>query len=343
MATLSYVEEGEPKRVRNDDALVVFGDDDAVGEVDEVEAPFSKRQRSSDRSESHFSPVHGVSVQPRDGSTCSDECLSAVIGSEEDGSNVESISAVRDVEKSLIGEKPGGSSDSAVSEKNAARILRALEEELSLSESEDRAVVSSIRCTGEEEATPRTTTFASWGDGFWNMPGFSSAAAAAAAVSVGCSSSSNLTDGDFAVCERFDILPMLNQGDNALPLSNMCFHVEDCNERVECAASSAGAEKARRSEHVGREKAVPNDENRSMTPVAHGEVPAFVDTLENARNAAAAAVTWSLEEGFDVYSGFSDIALGDEWMTPAVDSLEFLLDSSYAYGVTSFVEELVPF
>ncbi|KAH8970148.1 hypothetical protein BDL97_02G072900 [Sphagnum fallax] len=343
MAPSSYVEEGEPKRVRNDDALVVFGDDDAVGEVDEVEAPFSKRQRSSDRSESHFSSVHGVSVQPRDGSTCSDECLSAVIGSEEDGSNVESISAVSDVEKSLIGEEPGGSSDSAVSEKNAARILRALEEELSLSESEDRAVVSSIPCTGEEEATPRTTTFASWGDGFWNMPGFSSAAAAAAAVSVGCSSSSNLTDGDFPVCERFDILPMLNQGDNALPLSNMCFHVEDCNERVECAASSAGAEKARRSEDVGREKTVLNDENRSMTPVAHGEVPAFVDTLENAHNAAAAAVTWSLEEEFDVYSGFSDIALGDEWMTPAVDSLEFLLDSSYAYGVTPFVEELVPF
>jgi hypothetical protein len=80
-----------------------------------------------------------------------------------------------------------------------------------------------------------------------------------------------------------------------------------------------------------------------MTPVAHGEVPAFVDTLENAHNAAAAAVTWSLEKGFDGYSGFSDIALGYEWMTPAVDSFQFLLDSSYAYNVTPFVEELVPF
>jgi hypothetical protein len=324
MAPLSYVEEGEPKRVRNNDALVVFGDDDAIGEVDEVEAPVSKRQRSSDHSESHFSSVLGVSVQPRYGSTCSDECLSAVTGSEEDGSNVESICAVRDLEKSLIGEEPVGSSDSAVSEKNAARVLRSLEQELSLSESEGRAVVSSIPCTGEEEAPPRTTTFASWADDFWNMPGFSSAAA----VSVGCSSSSNLTGGDFAVCERFDILPMLNQGDNALPLSNMYFHVEDCNERVECAASSAGAEKARRSDDVGKEKTVLNDENPSMTPVAHGEVLAFVDTLENAHNAAAAAATWSLEEGFDGYSGFSDIALGDEWMTPAVDSLEFLLDSS---------------
>ncbi|CAM6043052.1 unnamed protein product [Sphagnum compactum] len=340
MALLSYVEESEAKRVRNDDVLVVFGDDDAVGEVDEAEAPVSKRQRSSDRSESHFSSVLGVSVQPRDGSTCSDECLSAVTGSEEDGSNVESISVVRDLEKSLIGEELVGSSDSAVSKKNAARVLRNLEEELGLSESEDHAVVSSIPCTGEEEAPPRTTSFASWGDDFWNMPGFSSAAAAA--VSVGCSSSSNLTGGDFAVCERFDILPMLNHGGNALPL-NMCFRVVDCNERVECAASSAGADKARRSDDVGKEKTVLNDENRSMTPVAHGEVPAFVDTLENAHNAAAAAVTWSLEEGFDGYSGFSDIALGDEWMTPAVDSFEFLLDSSYAYNVTPFVEELVPF
>jgi hypothetical protein len=341
MAPLSHVEEGEAKRVRNGDVLAVFGDDDAVGEVDEAEAPVSKRQRSSDRSESHFFSVLEVSVQPRDGSTCSDECLSAVTGSEEDGSDVESISVVRDLEKSLIGEEPVGSSDSAVSKKNAARVLRSLEEELGLSESEDHAVVPSIPCTGEEEAPPRITSSASWGDDFWNMPGFSSAAAAA--VSVGCSCSSNLTGGDFAVCERFDILPMLNQGDNALPLNNMCFHVVDCNERVECAASSAGTEKARRSDNVGTGKIVLNDENRSMTPVAHGEVPVFVDTLENAHNAATAAVTWSLDEGFDGYSGFSDIALGDEWMLPAVDSFEFLLDSSYAYDVTPFVEELVPF
>jgi hypothetical protein len=341
MAPLSCVEEGEAKRVRNDDVLVVFGDDDAVGEVNEAEAPVSKRQRSSGRSESHFSSILGVSVQPRDGSTCSDECLSAVTGSEEDGSNVESISVVEELEKSLIGEEPVGSSDSAVSKKNAARVLRSLEEELGLSESEYRAVVPSIPCTGEEEAPPGTTSFASWGDDFWNMSGFSSAPAAA--VSAGYSSSSNLTGGDFAVCERFDILPMLNQGDNALPLNNMCFHVVDCNERVECAALGAGAEKARRSDDVGKEKTVLNDENRSMTPVAHGEVHAFVDTLENAHNAAAAAVTWSLEEGFDGYSGFSDIAVGDEWMTPAVDSFEFLLDSSYACNVTPFVEELVPF
>ncbi|KAH9571017.1 hypothetical protein CY35_02G071900 [Sphagnum magellanicum] len=340
MAPLSYVEEGEAKRVRNDDVLVVFGDDDAVGEVDEAEAPVSKRQRSSDRSESHFSSVLGVSVQPRDGGTFSDECLSAVTGSEEDGSNVESISVVRDLEKSLIGEEPVGSSDVAVSKKNAARVLRSLEEELGLSESEDHAVVSSIPCTGEEEVPPRTTSFASWGDDFWNLPGFTSAASAA--VSVGCSRSSNLTGGDFSVCEKFDILPMLNQGDNALPL-NMCFHVVDCNERLECAASSASAEKVRRSDDVGKGETVLNDENRSMTPVAHGEVPAFVDTLENAHNAAAAAVTWSLEKGFDGYSGFSDIALGYEWMTPAVDSFQFLLDSSYAYNVTPFVEELVPF
>jgi hypothetical protein len=341
MAPLSHVEEGEAKRVRNGDVLAVFGDDDAVGEVDEAEAPVSKRQRSSDLSESHFSSVLGVSVQPRDGSTCSDECLSAVTGSEEDGSDVESISVVRNLEKSLIGEEPVGSSDSAVSKKNAARVLSSLEEELGLSESEDHAVVPSIPCTGEEEAPPRTISSASWGDDFWNMPGFSSAAATA--VSVGCSCSSNLTGGDFAVCERFDILPMLNQGDNALPLDNMCFHVVDCNERLECAASSAGAEKARRSDDVGKDKTVLNDENRSMTPVAHGEVPVFVDTLENAHNAATAAVTWSLDEGFDGYSGFSDIALGDEWMTPAVDSFEFLLDSSYAYNLTPFVEELVPF
>ncbi len=57
-----------------------------------------------------------------------------------------------------------------------------------------------------------------------------------------------------------------------------------------------------------------------MTAAAAGGVAAGVGTLEGLHN----AISWALEEGFDDYSGFNHMGVGDDWITPE-GNLDFLL------------------
>jgi hypothetical protein len=322
---LAVVEKSGLKRMREDVAPTHDG-----GEVDEDGAspPASKLQILDHPPPPPAGSVLDVAVNPRGGSsTCSNECVSAVTGGcgvEEEGPTG-STAVLRELEECLVAddeEQVGSSESSAVSEEeNAARrVLRSLEQELGLSsescEKGNQAAVSSINTPSAPPQPPSCTeAFAAgscWADDMWNMHGFSSADL----ESVGCSttSGSSLTTGDddhLAVCDdsQFDVLlPMLNHhgsssNDVVVPVVDMC---------------------------------------NNMAAPGGGTVPPPVgvdETLESLQN----SVSWALEEGFDDYSGFTDVAVGDEeWMTPVVDNLDFLLDSTIAYATTitaPFVEE----
>jgi hypothetical protein len=322
---LAVVEKSGLKRMREDVALTHDG-----GEVDEDGAspPASKCQILDHPPLPLAGSVLDVAVNPRGGSsTCSNECVSAVTGGcgvEEEGPTG-STAVLRELEECLVAddeEQVGSSESSAVSEENAARrVLRSLEQELGLScescEKGNQAAVSSINTpSAPPPPTSCAEAFATgscWADDMWNMHGFSSADL----ESVGCSttSGSSLTTGDddhLAVCDdsQFDILlPMLNHhgssgNDVVVPVVDMCNNM---------AATGGG----------------------TVSP----PVVAVDETLESLEN----SVSWALEEGFDDYSGFTDIAVEDEeWMTPVVDNLDFLLDSTTAYATTitaPFVEE----
>jgi len=322
---LAVVEKSGLKRMREDVALT-----HDVGEVDEDGAspPASKCQILDHPPLPLAGSVLDVAVNPRGGSsTCSNECVSAVTGGcgvEEEGPTG-STAVLRELEECLVAddeEQVGSSESSAVSEENAARrVLRSLEQELGLScescEKGNQAAVSSINTpSAPPPPTSCAEAFATgscWADDMWNMHGFSSADL----ESVGCSttSGSSLTTGDddhLAVCDdsQFDILlPMLDHhgssgNDVVVPVVDMCNNM---------AATGGG----------------------TVSP----PVVAVDETLESLEN----SVSWALEEGFDDYSGFTDIAVEDEeWMTPVVDNLDFLLDSTTAYATTitaPFVEE----
>jgi len=325
---------------------------DYAREQDEAAAAptASKRQYGSIGNSEHVSVldvyVPGVGVTP-----CRNECLASAINNgagfeaeaEEAGNKVES-SVLRELEDCLlVGEdEQVGSSESAVSEENAAaRVLRSLEEELGLSESEEgHTAVSSLPSAADEEA-PCTAAFATWGDDVWNMHGFSSAD-----LSVGCSSGSTLTGDDFVVCERFDVHPMIlnqennNAGDDPV---DICFRLEGVSdERLDCpssAAAPAAAEKGRFEDSTGK-RSVLNHESSFVTAAAAGGAAAGVGTLEGLHN----AISWALEEGFDDYSGFNHMGVGDDWITPE-GNLDFLLDSTTVSATTTaspFIEEGVP-
>jgi hypothetical protein len=325
---------------------------DYAREQDEAAAAptASKRQYGSISNSQHVS-VLDVYVPGVGGTPCRNECLASAIDNgagfeaeaEEAGNKVES-SILRELEDCLlVGEdEQVGSSESAVSEENAAaRVLRSLEEELGLSESEEgHTAVSSLPSAADEEA-PCTAAFATWGDDVWNMHGFSSAD-----LSVGCSSGSTLTGDDFVVCERFAVHPMIpdqennNAGDDPV---DICFRLEGVSdERLDCpssAAAPAAAEKGRFEDSTGK-RSVLNHESSFVTAAAAGGAAAGVGTLEGLHN----AISWALEEGFDDYSGFNHMGVGDDWITPE-GNLDFLLDSTTDYATTTaspFVEEGVP-
>ncbi len=325
---------------------------DYAREQDEAAAAptAGKRQYGSISNSEHVS-VLDVYVPGVGGTPCRNECLASAINNgagfeaegEEAGNKVES-SILRELEDCLlVGEdEQVGSSESAVSEENAAaRVLRSLEEELGLSESEEgHTAVSSLPSAADEEA-PCTAAFATWGDDVWNMHGFSSAD-----LSVGCSSGSTLTGDDFVVCERFDVHPMmLNQENNNAghdPV-DICFRVEGVSdERLDCPSSAAGpaaAEKGRFEDSTGK-RSVLNHESSFVTAAAAGGAAAGVGTLEGLHN----AISWALEEGFDDYSGFNHMGVGDDWITPE-GNLDFLLDSTTVSATTTaspFIEEGVP-
>ncbi len=306
----------------------------------------SKRQYGSISNSEHVS-VLDVYVPGVGGTPCRNECLASAINNgagfeaeaEEAGNKVES-SILRELEDCLlVGEdEQVGSSESAVSEENAAaRVLRSLEEELGLSESEEGHTAVSSLPSGADEEAPCTAAFATWGDDVWNMHGFSSAD-----LSVGCSSGSTLTGDDFVVCERFDVHPMIlnqennNAGDDPVDIRFRLEGVSDA--RLDC-PSSAAAEKGRFEVSTGK-RSVLNHESSSVTTAAAGGAAAGVGTLEGLHN----AISWALEEGFDDYSGFNHMGVGDDWITPE-GNLDFLLDSTTDYATTTaspFVEEGVP-
>ncbi len=216
---------GMKKRSRQEeeDIMVMVVLCDYAREQDEAAAAptASKRQHGSIGNSEHVS-VLDVYVPGVGGTPCRNERLASAINNgagfeaeaEEAGNKVES-SILRELEDCLlVGEdEQVGSSESAVSEENAAaRVLRSLEEELGLSESEEgHTAVSSLPSAADEEA-PCTAAFATWGDDVWNMHGFSSAD-----LSVGCSSGSTLTGDDFVVCERFDVHPMILNRRTTMP------------------------------------------------------------------------------------------------------------------------------
>ncbi len=77
-----------------------------------------------------------------------------------------------------------------------------------------------------------------------------------------------------------------------------------------------------------------------MTAAAAGGAAAGFGTLEGLHN----AISWALEEGFDDYSGFNHMGVGDDWITPE-GNLDFLLDSTTVSATTTaspFIEEGVP-
>ncbi len=322
---LAVVEKSGLKRMREDVALSHDG-----GEVDEDGAspPASKWQILDQAPPPLAGSVLDVAVNPRGGSSsCSNECVSAVTGGcgvEEEGPTG-STAVLRDLEECLVAddeEQVGSSESSAVSEEeNAAqRVLRSLEQELDLSsescEKGNQAAVSSINTPSATAAPPSCAeafaTGSCWADDMWNMHGFSSADL----ESVGCptTSGSSLTTGDddhLAVCDdsQFDILlPMLNHhgssSNDVVPVVDMC--------------------------------------NSMAVPGGGTVVPPAV-AVDESLESLQSSVSWALEEGFDDYSGFTDIAVEDEeWMTPVVDNLDFLLDSTTAYATTMtapFVEE----
>jgi hypothetical protein len=325
---------------------------DYAREQDEAAAAptASKRQYGSISNSEHVS-VLDVYVPGVGGTPCRNECLASAINNgagfeaeaEEAGNKVKS-SILRELEDCLlVGEdEQVGSSESAVSEENAAaRVLRSLEEELGLSESEEgHTAVSSLPSAADEEA-PCTAAFATWGDDVWNMHGFPSAN-----LSVGCSSGSTLTGDDFVVCERFDVHPMIlnhennNAGDDPV---DICFRLEGVSdERLDCPSSAAApavAEKGRFEDSAGK-RSVLNHESSFVTATVAGGAAAGVGTLEGLHT----AISWALEEGFDDYSGFNHMGVGDDWITPE-GNLDFLLDSTTVSATTTaspFIEEGVP-
>lgn len=330
---LPVVEKSGLKRMREDVALTHDG-----GEVDEDGAspPASKCQILDHPPPPLAGSVVDVALNPRDGSsTSSNECVSAVTGGcgvEEEGPTG-STAVLRELEECLVAddeEQVGSSESSALSEENAARrVLRSLEQELGLSsesfEKGNQAAVSSINAPSAPppplSCAEAFATGSCWADDMWNMHGFSSADL----ESVGCSttSGSSLTTGDddhLAACHdsQFDILlPMLNHhgssgNDVVVPVVDMCTNM----------AATGGT---------------------NMAATGGGTVSPPVVAVDETLESLEDSVSWALEEGFDDYSGFTDIAVEDEeWMTPVVDNLDFLLDSTAAYATTvtaPFVEE----